>query len=331
MNNFNNNDDSYKSIIENFKYYSLTIRNLTENSLKTIIETIDSFITFMNEIKFHFDSIDDINLNNLRTIQNKDIYFYIYDLAERGCSSNTRISRSEHLKTFFNYLYKIKHTLFKQPINDVTLESRNHRHLPNYLNESQARTMSTLYKNSNKTHEVRTNAIINLCLNSGLRISEIIELRISDLDLNENRFIVHGKGQKERTCYLNKVSKEALIKYLEIRKTIIPKRKFDEDYVFLSNRNKKMDAHTIRSFIKLSYNKANIDSSKYSVHTLRHTCATLLYKAGIDIRTIQELLGHEQLDTTTIYTHIHDTNVKKSMLEHPLAHFTMKDALSYNV
>ena len=92
-----------------------------------------------------------------------------------------------------------------------------------------------------------------------------------------------------------------------------------------------MDDHAIRSFIKVSYNKAHIDSSKYSMHTLRHTCATLLYKAGIDIRTIQELLGHEQLDTTTIYTHLHDNGVKDSMLNHPLAHFTMKDALSYNV
>lgn len=330
MNNYNN-DNSYKNVIENFKNYSLTIRNLTENSIKTIIETIENFLNFMNKIKFHFDSIEDINLDILRTIQNKDICFYIYDLADRGCSSNTRISRTEHLKTFFNYLFRIKHTLFKQPINDVSLEAKNHRHLPNYLNETQARAMSTLYKNSTKLHEIRTNAIINLSLNAGLRMNEIIELRISELELDENRFIVHGKGQKERTCYLNKVAKEALLKYLDMRKNIVPARKSDADYVFLSNKNKKMDDHTIRSFIKVSYNKAHIDSSKYSMHTLRHTCATLLYKAGVDIRTIQELLGHEQLDTTTIYTHIHDNSVKDSMLNHPLAHFTMKDALSYNV
>ena len=116
-----------------------------------------------------------------------------------------------------------------------------------------------------------------------------------------------------------------LDEYLKIRLKMNIKTKI----LFVSEKNRKMDPQALRNIVKQAYTLANIDSSKYSVHTLRHTCATLLYKAGIDIKTIQILLGHSRIETTKIYTHLYNKQVEDAMLGHPLAEFKMNDALAF--
>ena len=107
------------------------------------------------------------------------------------------------------------------------------------------------------------------------------------------------------------------------------RNKNDKNILFLSNRNRKLGRNTIKQIVKRAYTKAGLDSDSYSVHTLRHTCATLLLKNGTDIKIIQEILGHSRVETTQIYTHIYNKNVEKAMLEHPLAKFKMKNALAF--
>lgn len=116
---------------------------------------------------------------------------------------------------------------------------------------------------------------------------------------------------------------------MQIRKTIVVSNKRNKDALFLNRYNDRISIRGIRKSTKEAYVLAEINSSRYSVHTLRHTCATLMYRSGINIRTIQALLGHSQIDTTEIYTHLHNQEVKDAMLEHPLSQFKIADALEY--
>lgn len=154
--------------------------------------------------------------------------------------------------------------------------------------------------------------MLHIFLNCGLRLSEIKNLNIEYINLNDDKFTIIGKGNKERTNYLNDITKEALLKYLNIRDNSHDKGR--NNPLFLTDYGFKMSVTTIKKIVKRAYRKANLDENIYSVHTLRHTCATILYKAGCNIRTIQELLGHVQIDTTEIYTHLHDQEVMDVML-----------------
>lgn len=197
--------------------------------------------------------------------------------------------------------------------------------LPNYLSLDEAKKMINVYANSKYELDIRDNAVIHLFLNSGLRLSELQNLSIDDLNLDAGRFSIIGKGNKERTGYINEITKKALEEYLRIRDNFPPKNKT----LFVSKYGSKMSSTGIEKIIKKAYKLAEIDDEDYCVHTLRHTCATLLYRNGIDIRTIQELLGHVQIDTTEIYTHLHDQEVMDAMLDHPLSQFKMANALEY--
>lgn len=167
--------------------------------------------------------------------------------------------------------------------------------------------------------------MIHIFLNCGLRLSEVVNLNVNDINLSENRFSIIGKGNKERIGYLNEPTKKALLDYLEIRNNMQVKT----NALFLSIYNKRISEPAVKKIVKRAYTLAGIDKDLYSTHTLRHTCATLLYRNGTDIKTIQELLGHVQIDTTEIYTHLYDKEVMNAMLQHPLSQFKMANAMEY--
>jgi site-specific recombinase XerD len=325
--------EKYSEFITDFENYLYAIKNLSSNYVSTIKQTISQFLDFINIYKFDnkFKSIDEMSLNEIRTITNQDVYSYVFYLADNDYKQGTRNLKIENLRTFFEFLYTIKHKLFLHPFQKLNTEKRFAKHLPNHLSYEEAKKMTDLYKNSLNELDIRKNAIIHLCLHCGMRISEVSNLNISDFKLSERKFLIFGKGNKERIGYLNNDTYDALIKYLEIRKNIIPKNKKDTDILFLSNKRTKMDVATIRRFIKKAYIEAGIDNDLYSVHTLRHTCATLLFKSGTDIKVIQEILGHSTVEVTKIYTHLYDKEVEQAMQEHPLSKFKFKDALAYAV
>lgn len=162
-----------------------------------------------------------------------------------------------------------------------------------------------------------------------MRLSELVNLDKLDFDLDDNRFLIFGKGSKERMGYLNKTTKQALLAYLKYRNTIAGVNAKHERALFLSNRNKRLSIARVKKIVLKAYELAGLDDRDFSTHTLRHTCATLLYRNGVDIKVIQEILGHVQIDTTEIYTHLHNKQVMDAMLGHPMAHFMMDNALSY--
>lgn len=324
-------DNKVPSFLEDLTNYLSGIKNLSMNYIDDLKFTIVQFLEFVNihTFKEKYETIDEISLNDIRSLSNTDIYGFIFFLSERQYKTNTRVKKIEHLKTFFNYLYTISHKLFREPFKLIKTEKKLEQKLPNYLSLSEAKKVQKVYEHSYKVSDIRNNAIIRLILNCGLRLSEAANLNIDDLNLSESKFVVIGKGNKERTCYLNKPTKEAIEDYLKYRNKIVIENKKHKDALFISNQNKRLSKRQIRTIVKEAYKKAELDETKYATHTLRHTCATLLYRNGTDIKTIQEVLGHVQIDTTEIYTHLYNKEVMDAMLEHSMSNFMMADAVGY--
>jgi len=194
--------------------------------------------------------------------------------------------------------------------------------MPKYLtlDESKKLLDVTCGDEDENENAIRDYAIITLFLNCGMRLSELVGINIKDITFSECKLNVIGKGNKERTIYLNKACMNAVKDYLE---NVRPKEgiKYDsKDALFLSKRRERISNRTVQHIVKRELQKAGLDTSKYSVHKLRHTAATLMYQYGnIDIRALQELLGHKSISTTEIYTHVDNSQVRNAVESNPLA------------
>ena len=330
------NDNNIPVFLTEASNYLIAIRNLSKEYVEGFKSTIKQFLNFLNTKKFNdaYNSISDIDLNDIRGLNNSEIYSFMYYLAENNYSPSSRVKKTEYLKLFFDYLFRIKHTIFQNAFNKIETNRYKSKHLPKVLSLEESKKLLTVYANSEDIIQIRDNAILHLILNCGLRLSEVVNLNISDFKFDNGTFTIFGKGNKERTGYLNQATKDALDKYLEIRKTIEVKSKFDKDALFLTHNNKatkRLVQKGVQKCVTRALYDADLEENKYSTHTLRHTCATLLYRNGIDIKVIKELLGHVRIDTTEIYTHLYDKDVEREMLNHPLSKFKMKDARNYQV
>ena len=324
-------NNEYPEFIKDFENYMFAIKNCSDVYIQNTIRTVKQFLEFANSHIFEnrYNSINEMTLNDIRFLSNSDIYSFIFYLAENHYKLGSRLTKINQLSVFFDFLYRIKNTLFKEPFKQINKEKRVYAQLPNYLSTEESKRLSTQYENSDNIKKIRANAMINMFLNCGLRRAELASLKISDINLKEDTFRIIGKGNKERVGYLNTTAKKALIEYLEIRKDIKTSNKTDADIVFLSNYKKAFSLSQINRIIKKAYKECDINDTNYGVHTLRHTCATLLHKTGVDIKIIKEILGHVQINTTQIYTHIYNPKIKETMQIHPLSKFKMADALNY--
>ena len=185
--------------------------------------------------------------------------------------------------------------------------------LPRCLTLEESRRLLSSVDTKNKARDY---CILTIFLNCGLRISEIVGLNLSDIRADHLR--VRGKGGKERVVYLNDATAEAINDYLIERRTVAA---IDQNALFLSNRRTRMSRETVHSMVKKSLLAAGLDAEKYSAHKLRHTAATLMLGNGVDVRTLQELLGHEHLNTTQIYTHVDNTELRIAANANPLGSF----------
>lgn len=195
------------------------------------------------------------------------------------------------------------------------------KRMPKYLSFDDSKKLLEATADENDENKERDYAIITLFLNCGLRLSELVGINISNIDFNENRLTVIGKGDKERTIYLNNACIKAIQEYLLVR----PKEGVKNDSkgsnkaLFLSKRKERISNRTVQYIVQRELMKAGLDTSKYSTHKLRHTAATLMYQYGnVDIRALQELLGHESISTTEIYTHVSNEQVRDAVERNPL-------------
>ena len=174
-------------------------------------------------------------------------------------------------------------------------------------------------KNEDGNFKERDFAIITLFLNCGMRLSELVGINIKNIDFSENKMTVIGKGNKERTIYLNKACINAINDYLKVRPHDGIKYD-DRDALFLSKRKERISNRMVQEIVKRELAKSGLDINKYSTHKLRHTAATLMYQYGnVDIRALQVLLGHQNISTTQIYTHVENEQVRNAVESNPLA------------
>lgn len=307
-------------LIKNFLDYLLTIKGKSQGTVKEYFYDLRLFFRFLKldrdiiskEIQLEEIDISDVDIEFIRSITLGDIYAFLsYTNQKRENKASSRARKVACIRSFFNYLYSKAKLLDSNPALD--LESpKILKRLPKYLNIEESKK---LLSSVDGEHRERNYAIITLFLNCGLRLSELVNINLSNI--KNDTLVVVGKGGKERTIYLNAACQKALENYIKVRKTENVK---DKNALFLSERNNRISVKTVQYIVKKHIIKSGFDPHKYSVHKLRHTAATLMYKHGnVDIRSLQEILGHESISTTEIYTHVDSGQLREAAEKNPLA------------
>ena len=323
------NADQNPEYLNAFLDYSITILNKSPNSVKEYNYDLNIFLKYM---KMHFNmtketdfskiTIKDFSLQDLEKIEPEDILSFLSYLAiNKNCKPATRARKISTIRIFFAYLVQKAKLIDKNPAQYIETPKKEKR-IPKYLSLDDSKKLLDVTMDDSDENIERDYAIITLFLNCGLRLSELVGINIKNIDFNEYKLNVIGKGNKERTIYLNKACVNAINNYLEVRpkEGVKADNKKSQEALFLSKRHERISNRTVQYIVERELRKAGLDTSKYSTHKLRHTAATLMYQYGnVDIRALQELLGHESISTTEIYTHVNNEQVRNTIESNPLA------------
>lgn len=325
--------DENPDFLNAFLDYSDTILNKSPNTIKeynydlaTFLKYLKIYFKMTSEKDFEKIKINDITIDTMKKVKLDDIHaFLAYLKNERGASAATRARKVSSIRVFFQYLTQKTGLLEINPAQNLEnpkIEKRTPKYLS--LEESKHLLKQTSEETRNKERDF---AIITLFLNCGMRLSELVGINKSDINFDEEKMTVIGKGNKERTIYLNVACINAIKEYLSVRPNDITQKE-SEDALFLSERKERISNRTVQYVVKQELRKAGL--SKYSTHKLRHTAATLMYQSGVDIRALQELLGHESISTTEIYTHVANEQVREAVIKNPLSGENFEKRLAKN-
>ena len=312
-------------IMEDYLNYMETIKGTSPNTVKEYYFDLRTFFRFMklryklvdNNIEFKEIDISDIDIDFIKKISIQDLHAYISYVDKNRDNGNFAKSRKvASIRSFFEYLYLRVNLIDHNPAEALEFPKTDERN-PVYLTLDEAEhLLNVVLENKNDEYRKRDYAIIMLFLNCGLRLSELSGMNIDSIRDNDTLTVI-GKGNKERTIFLNESCIEAIKDYLSIRPTPI---NGDSKALFISKRKQRMSNRAIQHMIERYLQKSGLDTNIYSTHKLRHTAATLMYKYGnVDIRALQEILGHESVSTTQIYTHIDDERLRNAVKSNPLA------------
>lgn len=311
--------------LNSFLDYSITILNKSPNSIKEYNYDLAMFFKYMKihfkltkETDFSKIKIDDFSIDTLKAITLEDIHAFISYMAVNNKSkAATRARKISTIRIFFKYLAVKAKIIEVNPAQNLETPKQEKR-MPKYLTLEDSKKLLAVTSQENNRNKERDFAILTLFLNCGMRLSELVSINIKDIRFDDYKMTVIGKGNKERTIYLNKVCIDAINEYLEVR----PKDKINydsKDALFLSERRERISKRTVQYVVDKELRLAGLDTTKYSTHKLRHTAATLMYQYGnVDIRALQELLGHASISTTEIYTHVANEQVRNAVESNPL-------------
>jgi site-specific recombinase XerD len=300
--------------------------SISGKSKRTIHEYYYDLLMFFRFLKVRrrlapsgavFDEIDpaDLDVDVLRSVTLTDLYAFLnYINSERGDNAATRSRKVSCLKSFFKYCFSKVNIISTNPAAELESPKQSKR-LPKYLELDESRDLLGAIDDEEE-FGVRDYCIVTLFLNCGMRLSELVG--INTTDIRDDILRVIGKGNKERTVYLNEACIKAIDSYLKVREDVTEKG--GAHPLFVSKRKQRISPKTVEYTVKKYIIKAGLDPKKYSVHKLRHTAATLMYTyGGVDIRALQEILGHESVATTQIYTHVNSSMLKDAVRSNPLA------------
>ena len=307
--------------------------NIKAQSPRTIAEyhlDMRMFLRFMKlmragqSLNVPFENVDirDIDLDFIAGITTSDVYEFLSWLAndrtadpdapasDRGISASSRARKLSALKSFYKYLTVRTKQLDENPVADLEYPKLR-KSLPKYLTLDESARLLQAVSGPN---EKRDYAILMLFLNCGIRRSELVGLNLTDV--YEDRIRVVGKGNKERFVYFGSACRKAIDAYLpERNKKVLS----DNRALFGSRDNNRISVTAVHRLVKKALLQAGLDSTQFSAHKLRHTAATMMLSGGVDVKTVQEVLGHENLNTTQIYTHIENTELKIAAEANPLS------------
>lgn len=323
------NRENNPEYLNSFLDYTVTILNKSPNTVKEYNYDLAMFLKFI-KIRFNMTKeedfskivVKDVTIDTIRKIKLDDIHAFLsYLTTTYHSKAATRARKASSIRVFFNYLCAKANLIEVNPAQNLETPKLDRR-LPKYLSLEDSQKLLSTVDNPDNRNYLRDYAIITLFLNCGLRLAELVGINIGDIDFSENKMTVIGKGNKERTIYLNKACIRAIKEYLEVRpKEGIRTDKFNsKNALFLSERKERISRRTVQHIVDKELSAAGLASKKLSTHKLRHTAATLMYQYGqVDIRALQEVLGHESISTTEIYTHVANEQAREAIENNPLA------------
>lgn len=314
--------DEAPPVIREFLGYIGTIKG---KSPKTVREYYLDLRTFFRYIKqkrglvppeqdFETIKVDDVNLDLIKTIDLTQVFEYMNYLSTvRHNGAATRSRKVSSLRSFFRYLTDKTGKLSRNPVQELETPKLK-KALPKFLSLEQC--LELLSKVDGK-NQARDYCIIILFLNCGMRLSELVGLNLNDIHLSMGTMKITGKGNKERMVYLNDACTDAIQRYMAVR----PKDNLiDRNALFISGQRKRISPKTVQYLVKKYLADIDLGGPGYSVHKLRHTAATLMYQQGhVDIRVLKDILGHENLGTTEIYTHVSNEQMANASKANPLS------------
>ena len=273
----------------------------------------NTIIAYKNNILQLINYLDSININDIKSVKYETIRGYLSYLHENKYKSKSISRMISSMRSFFKYL-KVENVISNNPmtlISNPKLEKK----LPKYLTINEVEKILNVPDMNDKIG-IRDAFILELLYVSGIRVSELVNIKLNDIEESQRRIKILGKGNKERYVLYGSRCSELLKKYISVRSDFL---KYPNDYLILSKTGRKINTREIRNIINRIKTKAGISIS-ISPHTFRHTFATHMLNEGADLRAVQELLGHENLSTTTIYTHLTNEKLRRTYLNtHPRA------------
>ena len=317
-------------VLREFIIYHENIMGQSQLTISEYYLDLRMFLRFIKlmradmPITTDLDSIDirDIDISFIREIDTPGIFDFLSYLAndravnpesaapDYGISAAARARKLSSIKSFYKYLTVRTKQLEENPVAELEYPKLR-KSLPKYLTLEQSAALLQAVSGQN---EKRDYAILMLFLNCGIRRSELVGLNLTDV--YEDRIRVVGKGNKERFVYFGSACRKAIDVYLEERKQI---ELSDNRALFGSRDKNRISVTAVHRLVKKALLQAGLDSTQFSAHKLRHTAATMMLSGGVDVKTVQEVLGHENLNTTQIYTHIESTELKIAAEANPLS------------
>ena len=323
------NPNETSPLIERFLRYKLVIQGRSKKTVDEYHLDLRLFFRYLiareNGISTQSDEFEQIDISCVdeefsKKIKTLDILeFMAYLASERNCGASARSRKLSSIKAYFKYITAVERIIDKNPAADIE-SPKIKKSLPKFLSlEESISLLDSVYADENSNTKERDYCILTLFLNCGMRLSELVGINLSDIDPQMRSLRVVGKGNKERIVYLNDACRSAINDYLPVRAGGNNEIK-DKNALFLSRLHKRISVKTVQWLVYKCLGEAGLKNKHYSTHKLRHTAATLMYRdGGVDVLALKEILGHEQLNTTQIYTHVSNKALEEAVSANPLA------------
>ena len=312
-------------LIRDFLVYHETIQGHSRQTVDEYYLDLRSFARYLKQVRdpslrsvpLDHIPLDDVSLELFQSVTLTDVYSYMNFLTrDKGLNAASRARKVATIRSFYKYLTNKAKLLTKNPVQDLD-SPRQKKSLPKYLSLDESIDLLESVDGKNATRDF---CILTLFLNCGLRISELVNLNVTDV--RDNQLRVLGKGNKERILFLNDACVKAIQDWMTDRNALTL---IDQNALFVTLQNRRrISVAAVHKLVKKHLADAGLDSTQYSAHKLRHTAATLMLQNGVDVRTLQEVLGHDHLNTTQIYTHVDNEDLRTAARANPLGQVKRK-------